>query len=622
TTLSGCTFTNTAAYGNGGAIFNCGTITTLSGCNFINNKADLGGAIYNFYGNITSLSGCIFTGNTASLGGAIANIGVITGLSGCTFTNNTAESVYYGQIIGAGGAIYNEGSLTANYNRFYNNTSPSGNAIYCEYGSVDANYNWWSSNLDPKTISNLIYVANGGSVNTTLWVILSVNATPTTIYKTQTSTVTADLNHYMDSNGNIGALRDYIPDVPVTFAVDANGNLDSLSGIISNGQNATTNFTATQIGSATVNATVDGFTVNQLITIMNRAPVAQNDSKTIDEDTTATGQITATDADGDTLTYTKYISPAHGSVTVNNNGTWTYTPEANYNGLDNFKVLVSDSNGGTAVSTVFITVNSVNDIPVAQNDTATTKEDKSINISVLGNDSDVDGDSLTVTNVTQPNHGAATINADGTVIYTPNSNWYGLDSFTYTVSDGNGGIATATVNITVNQAVSDLYIKTTISNLNPTTGETFTLTYKLGNYGPDEAKNVTITFQIPKGLDFVNIKVDKGKCTYNETTRTVTWTLDSVPVGDPYLYLTVKAADGGTYKITPSTTSATYNMNSGNSGIIIINVQPNNSNSNSGNTVNAASKTTIGLQKTGLPLNYLILAVLMVLSGLVVPKRK
>ena len=397
------------------------------------------------------------------------------------------------------------------------------------------------------------------------------------------------------------------PDGSWTYTPNANYNgPDSFTVIVSDGI-----LTATSTITITINP-------------VNDIPVANNDSKIIDEDNTATGQITATDADGDTLTYTKDTNPAHGTVTVNSNGTYSYTPNNNWHGTDSFTVLVSDSNGGTAVSTVTITVNSVNDIPVAQDDTATTKEGKSTNINVLNNDSDADSDSLTVINVTQPNHGTAVINADGTITYTPNSNWYGLDSFTYTISDGNGGTTTATVTITVNQAVSDLYIKTTSSSQNPTVGETFILTYKLGNNGPDAAENVTITFQIPEGLDFINISVDNGKCTYNETTRTVTWILDSVPVGDPYLHLTVKAADDGTYKITPNVTSDTYNSNIGDDGIISINIQANNSNSSNGtdtNTVKAASKTTIGLQKTGLPLNYLILAVLMVLCGLV-PKRK
>ena len=88
-------------------------------------------------------------------------------------------------------------------------------------------------------------------------------------------------------------------------------------------------------------------------------------------------------------------------------------------------------------------------LPVAQNDIATTVRGTPVDITVLANDSDVDGDALTVTGVTQSTHGEVMLNTDGTVRYTPASNFNGSDSFTYTVSDGHGGTATATVNVTV-----------------------------------------------------------------------------------------------------------------------------------------------------------------------------
>jgi uncharacterized repeat protein (TIGR01451 family) len=180
-------------------------------------------------------------------------------------------------------------------------------------------------------------------------------------------------------------------------------------------------------------------------------------------------------------------------------------------------------------------------------------------------------------------------------------------------------------NATIYVPKSDLYIKITASNNNPEVGEKFLLTYKLGNYGPDAAENVTITFKLPEGLDFVNVTADTGNCTYDPATRTMTWTLDSVPVGDPYLYFTVKAAGDGTYKITPGIDSATYN--SGSSDGITINVQSSSSNDNPNSSGNGGSSTvkaasTISMQKTGLPLNYLILALFIVISGLIVPKRK
>ena len=90
-----------------------------------------------------------------------------------------------------------------------------------------------------------------------------------------------------------------------------------------------------------------------------------------------------------------------------------------------------------------------NDTPVAVNDTATLNEDASAIIDVLSNDSDLDGDSISVSSVTQPANGAVVINTDGTVTYTPNANYNGTDSFTYTLSDGQGGTSTATVSLTV-----------------------------------------------------------------------------------------------------------------------------------------------------------------------------
>jgi T1SS-143 domain-containing protein len=97
---------------------------------------------------------------------------------------------------------------------------------------------------------------------------------------------------------------------------------------------------------------------------VNDAPTTQNYSVTTDEDTAVSGTVVAADKDGDTLTFTKNGDPLHGLVTVNPNGSWIYTPGANYNGSDSFSVLVDDGRGGTVVSTVNIGVTPVNDVPV------------------------------------------------------------------------------------------------------------------------------------------------------------------------------------------------------------------------------------------------------------------
>jgi len=206
-------------------------------------------------------------------------------------------------------------------------------------------------------------------------------------------------------------------------------------------------------GTDTVTVTID-------VTPVNDAPIGTGDSKTIPEDTAATGKVTGTDVDGDTLTYTKNTNPSHGTVVVNANGTYTYTPNANYNGPDSFTVTVSDGNGGTDTVTVTIDVTPVNDAPIGTGDSKTIPEDTQATGKVTG--SDVDGDTLTYTKNTNPNHGTVVVNADGTYSYTPNVNYNGPDSFTVLVSDGDGGKVLVTVNITVTP------VNETVKNGTPT----------------------------------------------------------------------------------------------------------------------------------------------------------
>jgi VCBS repeat-containing protein len=225
-----------------------------------------------------------------------------------------------------------------------------------------------------------------------------------------------------------------------TFTPNANFNgSDSFTYKVTDG--------AVESGIATVSITVNA---------VNDTPVAADDSATTDEDTGATIAVLANDSDvdGDALTPILVSGPAYGSVVLNADGSFTYTPNANFNGSDSFTYKVSDGTLESGVATVTITVNPVNDAPVAANDNATTDEDNAVIIAVLANDSDVDGNGLSVASVTQGAHGSVAINADGTVKYTPNANFNGADSFTYTISDGNGGTATATVVVTVN-AVND-----------------------------------------------------------------------------------------------------------------------------------------------------------------------
>jgi hypothetical protein len=155
------------------------------------------------------------------------------------------------------------------------------------------------------------------------------------------------------------------------------------------------------------------------------------------------------DVDGDTLTVTSVAAPANGTADVRADSSILFTPAADWFGVDAFSYAIADGNGGTATATVTVTVTSVNDAPVAVADAADTDEDTAVVIPVLNNDNDVDGDTLTVTSVTAPVNGTALVQADGSIRYTPDDDWYGVDTFDYAISDGQGGTSAASVTVSV-----------------------------------------------------------------------------------------------------------------------------------------------------------------------------
>ncbi len=229
-------------------------------------------------------------------------------------------------------------------------------------------------------------------------------------------------------------------DGTITYTPNANFNGDdSFTYTISDGQGGS-----------------DTATVSVSVGAVNDPPVAANDAGSTAEDTSATFSVlnNDSDADGDTLSVSAVTQGTNGSVAINSDGTVTYTPNADFNGADSFTYTISDGQGGSDTATVDVTVNPVGDPPVAANDEVSVDEDTPVTISVLANDSDADGDTLSVTAVTQGTNGSVVANSDGTITYTPNANFSGADSFTYTVADGQGGFDTATVNVTVD-AVND-----------------------------------------------------------------------------------------------------------------------------------------------------------------------
>lgn len=218
---------------------------------------------------------------------------------------------------------------------------------------------------------------------------------------------------------------------------------------------------------ASVNRLVDGFgfggqasaflTAEELSRLVNfqlgAPPIAVDDSFAVDEDSTllvSTPGILANDShsDGTLLTAGLLASPAHSEAfLLNADGSFTYSPLANWTGTDTFTYRASDGVAWSNVATVTITVNPVNDPPIATIQYVSTYEDEPRTFTAAGNDTD--GDTLTFAVVSQPSHGSVTMQSGGSFTYSPGADYNGSDSFTFKVNDGQAGSAPATVTITV-----------------------------------------------------------------------------------------------------------------------------------------------------------------------------
>ncbi|HHY0472673.1 TPA: tandem-95 repeat protein, partial [Vibrio parahaemolyticus] len=244
-------------------------------------------------------------------------------------------------------------------------------------------------------------------------------------------------------------------DSALNFSVSGNSNvLVSIENGIAtisptadwNGSETLT-FTATDPSGESISQTVN-FTVAPVADIVADKATVVEDTPTIinvlSNDTfESTDKVVSLDADN---------GPKNGSVIVNNDGTVTYTPDDNYVGKDTFTYVVT-SGGVSESTTVTVNVTPVNDAPVAKDDIATTQEDTAVTIDVLPNDTDVDGDKLSIESVSVPKEQGTVEVVDGKLVFTPAENFNGDAEITYTVTDG-ALTDQATVKVTVN-AVND-----------------------------------------------------------------------------------------------------------------------------------------------------------------------
>ncbi|WCM66845.1 tandem-95 repeat protein [Vibrio parahaemolyticus] len=288
--------------------------------------------------------------------------------------------------------------------------------------------------------AEITYTVTDGALTDQATVKVTVNAvndTPVVESNVADQTLAEDFTPYTIDLNTVFSDVDNV-DGELKFSVSGNSNIQVaiVNGIATitptadwNGSETLT-FTATDPSGESVNQTVD-FTVTPVADIVA-------DKATVVEDTPTIIKVLGNDTfegDDKVVSLDAENGPKNGTVIVNNDGTVTYTPDDNYVGKDTFTYIVT-SGGVSESTTVEVNVTPVNDAPVAKDDIATTQEDTAVTIDVLPNDSDVDGDKLSIQSATVPEAQGKVEIVEGKLVFTPAENFNGDAEITYTVTDG------------------------------------------------------------------------------------------------------------------------------------------------------------------------------------------
>ncbi len=288
--------------------------------------------------------------------------------------------------------------------------------------------------------AEITYTVTDGALTDQATVKVTVNAvndTPVVESNVADQTLAEDFTPYTIDLNTVFSDVDNV-DGELKFSVSGNSNIQVaiVNGIATitptadwNGSETLT-FTATDPSGESVSQTVD-FTVTPVADIVA-------DKATVVEDTPTIIKVLGNDTfegDDKVVSLDAENGPKNGTVIVNNDGTVTYTPDDNYVGKDTFTYVVT-SGGVSESTTVEVNVTPVNDAPVAKDDIATTQEDTAVTIDVLPNDSDVDGDKLSIQSATVPEAQGKVEIVDGKLVFTPAENFNGHAEITYTVTDG------------------------------------------------------------------------------------------------------------------------------------------------------------------------------------------
>lgn len=347
------------------------------------------------------------------------------------------------------------GPFTAGTTYYLNLANPGDKRFFVEYPNSNSYTNGTYYNDGSDQYEDMRFQIYGATLSNPATVTISVNDPPIAINDTTNTPEDASVTIHVLAND-----RD-LQGTPLTLTGASTTNGTAVISGTNVVFSPSTNFNGIAVfdyvvSDGTLSAT--GL-VTVAVTPVNDPPVSFGDNYTTLEDTTliipAAGILTNdADVDGDALTVLLVSDVSQGSLSLNANGGFTYTPNANFNGSDSFTYRAADNFSTGNVATVTITITPVNDPPVANNDNYATLEDVPLVVPVasgiLTNDTDVEGNSLKAVLSSSVAHGTLNLNINGSFTYTPATNFNGSDSFTYRAADNfsTGNVATVTINIT------------------------------------------------------------------------------------------------------------------------------------------------------------------------------
>lgn len=604
---------NSVTKGMGGALANAGSLTVTGKNSFIGNQANNGGAIYNA-GNMLINPNTVFSANNATNGGCIYNgffqNDEINSMGNATVIGNT----FQGNTASTAGAILNDGSISVVNSTFSNNKATEGGAVVnggvmTIYGS---SFNGNQAVNDGGALIN-VNKKRAAAAEAKAKALNAAKATATTASSTKSDAVSYLKVLNCSFTGN---------SAPNGGAICNTGNMTLVSSTFSCNTATTGGAISNHAPGSSNSGAVKAAKEVKTTTVNDKATAdPENSTTTPTEDlpeSTITGcTFVHNNANQGNIIYNSYVLDVHFCRIIGNNSTSIiYSDNGTVNATLNW--WGSNSNPSKYVAGN-VTVDPWMVLNIKANSTS-LKNGKTCAIT-SGIVYDSNGIYHNPVNGHVPDgiplkfigtHG--TINqsecpiSNGQIGSTYNSKQSGTATITSTVD--NQSVST---NLTVTP-VSDLYIKITTSIINTTVGSKLTVTYKLGNIGPDTATNVTISIPLPDGFLVTNISGD-GSWKYNETNNMLTWILATVPVGDPYLYITGKPAKTGTYDFTTTLTQAALTVNVKNA--------TNSTNNTANNTsISVDSNKTIPMQNTGIPIAGLVFGVLSLMGGIISTRKR